>query len=155
MAGCNQGGGKEMEVSNPYESPKMHPTPLAGIGWSHRTRWLLAGSLFTAIHFGYATCFGLLVNQRPGGYVWSSLPWAPGFMLIYWSGELVGPSPLIGAGLCFLVGGSILAGILAMQAVRGSSSDAWNRRYGLMFWLALLTWSVWLPVPFRGTLLLV
>jgi hypothetical protein len=38
-----------------------------------------------------------------------------------------------------------------MQAVRSLSTSGNSEGLGWHFWLALLLWVVWIPVPFEGT----
>jgi hypothetical protein len=55
-------------------------------------------------------------------------------------------------GFYLLLGGSVLAGIIAMQAIRGLDSTGGHEGYGWRLWLALLLWGAWVPIPYRGTI---
>jgi hypothetical protein len=100
----------------------------------------------------YATVVGFAIYLRQSDYGWVSLAWLPGSVLIHRFGRLIEPSPLMAAGVYLLVGGSILAGTIAMQALRALASDERAQHGGWKLLLALLLWGVWVPMPFPGTI---
>lgn len=116
-----------------------------------RSRWFLIGSLLSAVHFVSATLIGLVIYVPPGDYSWVSVAWLPGSLLLYRFGRLTGPSPLMALGFYILLGGSVLAGVIAMQAIRGLVSAGGHGGYGRRLSLTLL-WGVWVPMPYRGTI---
>ncbi len=116
-----------------------------------RSRWLLIGFLLSAVHFVYGTVIGLIIYVRPGDYSWVNVAWLPGSLLLYRFGRLIEPSPLMAVGLYLLLGGSVLAGVIAMQTIRGVVSAGGHAGYGRRLLLALL-WGLWVPMPYRGTI---
>jgi hypothetical protein len=136
--------------SNPYEAPRADLAPSMGNGRPRLGRWLFVGYQFSLIHFFYATSAGLLIYMRPGNYTWVSVAWLPGSLLLSEFGSLHN-SPLMTLGFHLHPVGSIAAGVVAMQALRALITREGRRRYGWRFWLALLLWFAWIPVPFRGT----
>jgi hypothetical protein len=109
------------------------------------------GFLLSVVHLVYATITGLVIYLRPGDYSWVSIAWLPGGVLLYRFGSLLG-SPMMAMGSYLLLGGSVLAGVIAMQAIRVSVLADGHGGYGWRLWVALLLWGVWVPMPYRGTI---
>jgi hypothetical protein len=114
-----------------------------------RSRRFLIGFLLSAVHFVSGTLIGLVIYLRPGDYSWVSVAWLPGSLLLYRFGSVIEASPLMAAGFYLLLGGSVLAGVIAMQAIRGLVSAEGHGGYVQRLSLALL-WGVWVPMPYRG-----
>jgi hypothetical protein len=108
--------------------------------------------LLSAVHLVYAASIGFVIYIRPGDHSWANIAWLLGSWLLSEFGGVVSPSPLMVVGFYLLLGGSVAAGIVAMQAVRALGSQ---ERRGDCVWrlaLASLLWGVWVPVPYSGTI---
>ena len=141
MSGSNSNGAQGDDLA----PPKVEDRSRCGV-------WFLIGFLLSAVHFVYATLIGLVIYLRPGDYSWVSVAWLPGGVLLYRFGRLIEPSPLMGMGFYLLLGGSVLAGVIAMQAIRGLVLADGHGGYGWRLWVALLLWGLWVPMPYRGTI---
>jgi hypothetical protein len=145
-------GATQLTGTNPYEAPHAGLTPPLGNRRQQGSQRFLTGFLLSAIHLVYATFIGLVIYLRHRDYGWVSLAWLPGSVQIHRFGRLIGPAPLMGVGWDLLFGGSILAGTIAMQALRALASGEADQRGGWKLLLALLLWCVWLRVPLPGTI---
>jgi hypothetical protein len=149
---CGRWGATQLSSSNPNEAQRVDLALPTDEDRPRRGRWFLIGFLPSAVHFVYATLIGFVIDLRLDSCLWVSIAWLPGSLLLDRFGSLVDGSPLMAVGFYLLIGGSILAGITATKAIRGLVPDEGHRGYDGRFWLALLLWIVWVPVPFRGTI---
>jgi hypothetical protein len=137
---------------NPYEAPRATIESSFDGGQLRRTPWLPIALSLSVLHLFYATCLGLLIYVQRGESTWINSAWLPGGLLLAAFGQVISPHPLASLGWLLLPTGSLVSGIVAARAICDFIIKESRSRFRWRYWLALLLWLAWIPVPFQATI---